>query len=476
MDKEHTNDNPKTTSQRRAVTFVALTASFLTAFAVNALSVATPAIGREFGADTVTLGWIMTAFMLTTVAFMLPIGRLADLTGRRNALVFGAFAFSILLTVTIFVDSITTLIILRAVQGVGVAALLATNQAILVDAFPPQMRGRVLGWSVAAVYVGLSLSPILGGFITETFDWRGIFLVSGIIGFITAIVAVAALPKDIPNVVRKEDGSGSLRTHLDLPGNILYMISVSAIVYGFNILSDGIHSYAFLGAGIILLILFARVEISTEKKGNTPLLSMSLFRGNQNFVFSNLGALLNYGATFAITYLLSIYLQLVKGLSADYSGLVLIAAPIAQTFVAVIAGRLSDKRSPYTLASLGMGLCAISLFVFIFIDANSSILIVIAGLVCAGVGIGFFSSPNMNAIMSTVPSKDYSIAVSIVGTMRNAGMSISMGVIAIIMSMYLGRTPMMESEPAHFISGMRVAFIVFTAVCFAGVFISRKRK
>jgi predicted MFS family arabinose efflux permease len=242
-------------------------------------------------------------------------------------------------------------------------------------------------------------------------------------------------------------------------------------MYGFTIFSQNVFSYIILGAGIALLIIFIKIEMKTER----PVIEIRLFR-SVNFLLSNLAALFNYGATFAVGYLLSIYLQMVKGYNADISGLILIAQPAMQAILSPIAGRLSDKRSPYKLASFGMALCAASLLSYVFMDADAPLWHILLNLTVVGIGFGFFSSPNTNAIMSGVSPQDYGVASSLLSTMRSMGQIASMAIITIIMNIRLRNTPIDMADKDSIVASMHNAFIVFAGICTVGVFISLNRK
>ncbi len=189
-----------------------------------------------------------------------------------------------------------------------------------------------------------------------------------------------------------------------------------------------------------------------------------------------MAALLNYGATFAISYLMSIYLQVVMGYSSQASGLILIVQPVLMAVLSPYAGRLSDRVSPFKLASFGMALCAAGVLIFAFVGLHTPLWVILAALVVTGIGFAFFSSPNTNAIMACVEQKDYGVASSILATMRSIGHTTSMVVVTLIVSRYMGSKALADAEPQLLIKTMHTAFWIFTVICAVGVFISLKRK
>ncbi|MCL2437000.1 MAG: MFS transporter, partial [Clostridiales bacterium] len=213
-----------------------------------------------------------------------------------------------------------------------------------------------------------------------------------------------------------------------------------------------------------------------ELKIENPVIQIRVFTKNIAYAFSNIAALLNYGATFAIGYLLSIYLQVVMGHTSQIAGLILIAQPLVMAVCSPYAGRLSDKVSPFKLASFGMALCAAGIVMLIFINSDYPLWLIIAALVVTGIGVGFFSSPNTNAVMACVEEKDYGVASSILATMRSIGHTLSMAIVTLIVSMYMGGSALTDAEPEVLIQTMRVSFIIFAVICIVGIFVSAKRK
>jgi MFS family permease len=243
-------------------------------------------------------------------------------------------------------------------------------------------------------------------------------------------------------------------------------------MYGFSAIATSKLAIVAIGLGIVLLICFIRHELKIEN----PIIQIRIFTGNIAYTFSNIAALLNYGATFAIGYLLSIYLQVVMGYTSQIAGLILISQPIVMAVCSPYAGRLSDRISPFKLASFGMALCAAGIIMFIFINSDYPLWMIILALVISGIGFGFFSSPNTNAVMACVEEKDYSVAASILATMRSLGHTSSMAIVTLIVSMYMGSSALADADPDVLIKTMRTSFIIFAVICSVGIFVSAKRK
>jgi MFS family permease len=405
--------------------------------------------------------------MLASTSLSVPFGRIADLTGRKRILVTGILLFSLFSGACSLAWSVESMTALRIAQGAGGALIFSTNIAILVDAFPPEMRGKVLGYSVAATYTGLSAGPVLGGLLNHYFGWHSIFISTAALGFAVFIIALGNLPSVKPAAAV----TGPSRGRYDVPGMCLYVSMILALMYGFSALTENFIAKFLIPAGLALGVFF----VVRERRIASPIVEVRLFASNLSFSLSNLATLLNYGATFAIGYFMSIHLQVSMGMSSRNAGLVLISQPLIMALLSPYAGRLSDRISPFKLASVGMGLCAAGLLLFSFISADFSLPLIIAGLIVVGVGFGLFSSPNTNAIMSCVPRSDYGVTSSIIATMRGMGHTSSMAVVTLVVSAHMGAASFAEAPPALLMATMRTGFIVFTIICAVGVFCSLYR-
>ncbi|MDR1815747.1 MAG: MFS transporter, partial [Clostridiales Family XIII bacterium] len=345
--------------ERRATLFVALVTNFVNPFAGTALNVAVPAIGAEFGSAATELTWIVSAYMFFTVALSVPFGRIADIRGKRGVLIWGTLIFSITNALLALSPSMPVFILFRCLSGIGGAMIFATSMPILVDAYPAQMRGKMIGITVGMVYVGLAAGPVVGGLMTEHFGWRGIVLVIAVVTLVAFFATVFFLTKKpAPDAAASGVGPVSI---------LLFAVSMILFLYGLTTLSQHIWSYVTLALGIAVFAVFVKHESKTP----APLVEMRVFRSNGVFIKANVAALFNYAATFAVSYQLAIYLQLVTGMSADRTGIALIAQPVVMAIVAPISGRLSDRHSPFLLASLGMGICAAGLVLFTFLGLGT---------------------------------------------------------------------------------------------------------
>jgi EmrB/QacA subfamily drug resistance transporter len=448
-------------SSKTYVLIAATLGSFLSPFMGSAINVALPTIGDELGMDAVLLGWVATAYLIAAAVFLVPFGRLADIHGRKRVFTLGILVYTLASLLAALANTAALLIGFRVLQGVGAAMMFGTGVAIITSVFPLGERGRALGINVAAVYVGLSVGPFIGGLLTEHFGWRSVFIANLPLGLAIFGLVVWKL---------KGEWAAARGEKFDLRGTVVYATTLVLIMYGFSELPDLLGGMLVLG-GVLTLVGF----IWWEMRVASPLLDIGLFRHNPVFAFSNLAALINYAATFAIAFLLSLYLQYNKGLSPQYAGFVLVAQPVVQAIFSPIAGRLSDRFEPRIIASAGMALTVVGLALFALLTEDTSLPMIVGGLVLLGFGFALFSSPNTNAVMSAVDPRFYGVAGATLATMRQVGMMLSMGIAMMLFAVYIGRVQITPEYYDLFLKSAKVAFVVFACLCFGGVFASLAR-
>jgi MFS family permease len=296
---------------------------------MSAVTVALPAIASELPMTAWQMGWVSLAFTLTSAVLILTFGRLADILGRKRIFTIGVIVAAIAILLSTFSNSATMIIFLQALQGVGWAMVFSTGVALLSSAYPPGERGKVLGFHVAAVYLGLSLGPTVGGFLTQNLGWRSVF-------YLAAILLIPPIFLLLTRV--KAEWAESKGEKFDSVGSVLFSLSIICILYGFSVLPNQ------LGIGIILTgAVILTVFIFWEKKANSPIININLISRNRLFVFSSLTHFLYYTGTFALTFCMSLYLQYIEGLRPQEAGLLLLIQPVVMAVFSLIAGRVSDK-------------------------------------------------------------------------------------------------------------------------------------
>ena len=446
---------------KRSIIVVAAFAAFVPSFMATALNLALPAIGAEFEANAVSLGWVLNSFALSTGIFLLISGRLGDLYGRVKIFFLGMVLFTIATLLLVFSQSMTMLIVLRVVQGITSAMVFGTIMAIVTGSFSQGERGMAVGINLTSTYLGLSLGPLLGGLLIQHFGWRSIFLT-----LIPFLIITIVLIK----IYLKHDTAQSRGEKFDLKGSVVYAIALLAFMYGFSVLPSVI-GWVCLGTGLLFGILFVFMELKTE----TPIFEFRLIMNNRMFAFSSAASVIIYTSIGTIGFFNSLYLQHIKNLDATTTGFIMITQPLGTALLSIIAGKLSDRINPGILASIGMGIVALGLFLFSLVNEASHVGYMIGLLALIGLGFGFFSSPNTNAIMSSVENRYLGIASGTLGTMRTIGQMLSMGTGVMLFSLFMGREVISPAIYPELLSAIRAGFLVFSILCGLGVFVSLAR-
>ncbi|MEO0263298.1 MAG: MFS transporter [candidate division WOR-3 bacterium] len=445
-----------------SILIIACMSSFITPFMGSSINVALPIMGKELSISASLLAWIATSYLLSVSIFLLPSGKIADIYGRRKVFLSGLIIYSFSSFLLSLSSNPYVIIFLRVIQGIGAAMIFGMGIAILTEVFPPYERGKAFGINSASVYTGLSLGPFLGGILTKEFGWRSIFIFNSIFSFITAIYLILSFKMEFKN---------SEREKFDIKGAVIYGITLLFLIYGLSTLPSKKGIIFFL-LGILGIILFVNFEI----KNDYPILNINLLRKNLVFSFSNLATFINYASTAGVTFILSLYLQYIKGINPRETGIILLSQPAFMALVSPFAGRISDKIEPAKISSFGMFLTFLSLLIFTFLENNTKILLIILNLILLGLGLGIFASPNTNAVMSSVDKKFYGVSAGMLATMRVLGQMFSMALVTLLLTFYIGGKKIVQENFYLFLKSSKVSFLVFSILCFIGIFVSLKRR
>jgi EmrB/QacA subfamily drug resistance transporter len=445
---------------RRFILVLITIATFLNPFTGTAINLALPVIGTEFSADATTLAWVSSAYLLSSVIFLLPAGKLGDSRGKVTVFMAGIVVYTAGTILTIFTPTIGTLLAFRFLQGIGGAMIYANSVALITHLYPAGERGYAIGLNITAVYAALSLGPFLGGILTQFFGWRSIFVV-------TALIAAPVLfsADKFPAFLNDRH-----REDFDIPGLVLSSALILCLFLGLAKATTP-TGLALLAAALLLGVAFYRVE----RRHPSPLLPVSLLASNRVFASSNLAALINYSATYAVGFLLSLYLQYIRGYEPAAAGTLLLVQPVIQIFVAPVAGRLADRIRPGLIAAGGLGLSAACLFGLAVLSETTPVTTIIAILAVLGVGVGLFSSPNTTAVMGSVGKRYYGSASAMVAMMRSLGMMMSMGLVLVVFAVIMGSTVVTPAIFPEFLASMNLIFLIFAVLSVFGIFLSLKK-
>jgi len=435
---------------------------FALVFMLSGVAIAVPVLGREFGASAAQLGLVESGYIAAVAMLLFPVTRLADMIGRATVFAMGAALFSFVSLVLPLSGTIDHFIILRVFQGGGGAMMVSTGLAILADLYPGAGRAKALGIASAGVYLGLSAGPWLGGLIATHLGWRWIFYIGAVPCVMCLLLTLKVLPvKPIRQKCPPFDWGGA----------VLCAIGMTLLSQGGSHFHD-LSGKIMLGVGVLSLAAF----VLWESHAKAPLLDMRLFRGNPSFSLGSAVQFISYAATFGITFLLSLYLQVTQGMTASEAGMVLVAQPVMQAIFSLVSGNWCERWPAHHIATLGMGLATLGLGGAAFLGAQSSLPLIIVVLVLCGAGSAIFATANMAVIMGAVSKEYYGVASAVVAGMRTTGMTVSLVFISAVFAMVIGPQALHAESSSSYIEAMHIIFIALTVFSALGVFMSARAR
>ena len=431
--------------------------TFMSALDGSVVNTILPVIREAFGSDVATIEWVVTVYLLVLSGMLLTFGRLGDLRGHKHVYIFGFIIFIASSAWCGISSSIQALIIFRGVQAIGAAMLASNSPAILTGNFPPDKRGQALGLSATMTYLGLTVGPSLGGWLTEQFSWRIVFYINIPVGLLALILSTRFIPKDSPDDCGKK---------FDLLGAIIFLAGLVSLLLGLNKGADwgwtSTSIVTLLAGSVILLVIF----ILVENRSSAPMLDLQLFK-HPLFTASTLNAILNYICVYNILFLIPFYLIQGRDLNPAQAGLLLTSQPIIMAIIAPISGSLSDRFGSRIPGMLGMAILTIGLFILSRLHSTSQLWMATLGMATCGLGTGIFISPNNSALMGSAPRSRQGIASGILASSRNIGMVLGIGLSGAILTTHLS-----GDYNLGLFSGIRIGFQVAVGVACLGIIVA----
>jgi len=447
---------------RITVLLITTLASFLSPFMASSINVALPVIASELTVNAILLGWIPTAFLLTSAMLAVPFGRVADIYGMKRIFLIGISIFTISSFLSAISPSVEFLILSRMIQGIGSAMIFVTAMVIITSVFHQKDMGKAIGLNITSIFLGLLLGPLIGGLLTQYLGWRSIFYLAVPLGlFVTGLVIFK---------FKRMEWSGCNGEKMDIVGSILYSFTLLMVLAGFSEITL-FYGKIMVALGIFGLMYFVYWELRVEH----PILDLRIFIHNRKFAFSNLASLISFISTFSVIFLLSFYLQYIKGLTPVYAGMILAIQTVAIVLMTPVSGRLSDKFEARTLASIGMGIITVGLIILTTINMETSIYLIIFIMILLGIGIGLFATPNTHAIMSSVEKKDLGVAAASASTMRLAGQALGMGMVLVVFSIIVGAVEFGPQNYGTLMVSIKIIFMISSLFGLVAIIMSISR-
>jgi EmrB/QacA subfamily drug resistance transporter len=441
--------------QRKWWVLVAIgTGSFMAALDGSVVNTVLPIIRIALGSEVAAIEWVVTVYLLVLSGLLLTFGRLGDLRGHRPVYLWGFGIFVLGSALCGAAPSTNLLIAFRGLQAIGAAMLASNSPAILTGNFPASERGRALGTAATMTYLGLTVGPSLGGWLTATLGWRSVFYINVPVGALALTLSLLFIPCDAPVEANRP---------FDLPGAAVFLAGLVAFLLGLNKGAEwGWTSPSILtlmGGAVFLLTIFVWIETRSP----APMLDLNLFR-NRLFTASTINAILNYICVYTITFLIPFYLIQARGLDPAQTGLLLTAQPILMAIAAPISGALSDRIGSRTPGMIGMSLLAAGLFGLSRLTPETPLGLIAAGMAVCGLGTGIFISPNNSALMGSAPRNRQGIAAGILASARNIGMVLGVGLAGAILLSHLAADP-----AGGILSGARAGFLAAVGMAALGI-------
>lgn len=430
---------PENSSKNAAVAKFALIivclGSIIGPLGMASVNIAIPDLAADLQANAKMVSWLPTLFILSSVIFMLPAGKLADNYGRKRIYAYGLALNAFSSFMCGLGSSIEWILFWRFVQGAAASMIFGTGVAIITSVTPSNKRGAALGITAACIYVGLTIAPAVGGWLTELWGWRSVFFFQ-----VPIVLALLLLIKMRLTGEWKNDE----KTKYDWWGTGIFALFSATLVYGLSILPNNL-GWGMLGLSAISLALF----ILHQSRSHRPLIRVKMFRESRVFSMSLTTSLLMYASNFPLVFLMSLYLQYVKGLSPSHAGQVLLVQAFSMAIMAPLSGKLADRFQPRLVATLGCVIVACGLLVLSFMNTASSVAYIASSLLLIGIGFGLFSTPNNNAIMGSAKPQEVGVASASMNLARTIGNLLGMSLVNLMVHYYLGNaqfTP--EQNPA----------------------------
>ncbi|MCX6688799.1 MAG: MFS transporter [Methanoregula sp.] len=441
----------------RAVLVAAIIGDFLSPFLMASLAISTPEIGKDLGLDIVNLGWILSSFLLASSALMLTAGRLGDCIGYKRIFAVGLIFSLVGCIIASFASTFPVLIIALVIIGVCSGFMWATTIPLRLSAFPPGMRGKLMGHNSAAVYSGVAAGPVIGGVLIHYFGWHSIFLAIIPVILFNLLLTWVYVWKLPDNCTKSLSG-------FDTGGSVLFAIAMITLIYGFSMIPGMTGFLCILGS----LVLFS-VFILYEKRVNSPIFDVDLLFGNRKFMFAGTAAMLGYSITAGMMYVMPIFIQSIMGYSPIITGMVYVGAALCQVIFSIIAGGLSDRITSGHLSAAGLAIAVISLVLFLGIDTTTSLFIIAGLLMVLYTGLAFFGTPNTYAIMGSVPMEKHGMAAGTIATLRRFGNQLSIAIPMMIFSIILGNVVLTDVDTQEFLVSFRIIIGIFIVLTVIGI-------
>ena len=422
---------------------------------------ALPTMARELNANLSSVIWAILIYLLITAAFTTQAGRLGDMFGRAGIYNLGFAIFTVGSLAAGLSPDVTILNISRAVQAIGGSLIFANSGALIAAAFPPARRGRAFGFLVFGWSVGAILGVLLGGAITTLIGWRYIFFINIPIGVVAIALGIRTLPR-----------TERVRTTFDWAGFALFSAMLTLICYGaieVAVYGGDLLNFAYVALGLLLVPIWAAVELRAAQ----PMLDLHQLR-DRLLSFSLLAGFLQASGYLAVIFLLTMYLQGLRGLTPLDASLLLVPGYLLGALTGPFFGRRVEQYGARALATGGILLMAVAVLVYAAMSLTTWLGVIPVISIVTGVGSGMFYPANNTAIMGQATPQTFGAISGLRATLTNMGTLISFVLAISIASasvpryvayeVFLGTVGSIGPLAGQFLTGIHAALLGSAAV------------
>jgi EmrB/QacA subfamily drug resistance transporter len=432
------SSSQKMSSKDLMIVIVIALGSFMAGLDATIVNIALPAIAKSLDVSTVTVSWVLNAYLIVLVSLLLAASRLGDMKGYRNLFLGGFALFTVGSALCGLSPTIDILILSRMIQAVGGAVISALGAVMVTSYLSSSLRGQALGIVAMFTMLGAALGPVVGGFLTSVFSWQYIFLVNLPVGIIAIILGMHILPNMAPVAPKAK---------IDIPGVLLVFIALGSLIIGLTTVQGNDPRLGMIA--LVISAIFWVLFIVQERRGKEPLINTSLF-ANRAYSLQNVNVMLIQMAMAGVMVIMPFYLEMVKKIPAGNAGTILLTLPVGMIMTAPIAGKISDVIGTKKPIITGFVLCAVALFLLSTISAETSVGHIGIYLFLLGAGTGIAFSPLNSAVMGECPVQDRGSTSGLVKMMTNLGSSLGVAVVMLVATVAAG--PKLAQVSAHALS------------------------
>lgn len=402
-----TADQPQPHPHRWLILATVLIGSLVGTLGNSMASVALPAIMDHFAVEISSATWVITIYILLVAVLMPAFGHLGDMYGYKRIYLTGLSLLVLSSALAALAPSFSSLVLFRALQGMGNATTLPSVMAIITQIFPVRERGRAMGFWATINGTGHGLGPVLSGFLTQYFGWPAIFLLNGAITLVGVFLIWRLVPPDSKRATHR----------FDFPGAAAMTLAALTLMFNLN---QGAKSGWSSHFSLVLWVVFAVLLVAfvvIETRASSPFVDLRLFT-NRPYAAATAIIAAQFFCLFGMQLLLPLFLMRVQGYASGQAGLLIFPLSTTAALVAPLAGRLADSCGSKLSCFLGMGVVALAGVGLTFWRETTLPWQVVVSLVALGLGMGLTQSPVAAAVTFVLDKERLGVALGIFNMFR----------------------------------------------------------